>query len=101
MLAYARRATIVAMTIESLRTVRDHFSEFADRAEREHERVVVTRNGRPSVVLISYEDLEALEETLDILSDPDALAEIREAEAEIERGEVVEGVDVVRALRPR
>ena len=33
-----------------------------------------TRNGRPAAVLIGYQDLEALEETLDILSDPDARA---------------------------
>jgi mRNA interferase RelE/StbE len=33
------------MTVEPLRAVRDHLSEFVDRAEREHERVVVTRNG--------------------------------------------------------
>lgn len=92
----------MAMTaVEPVRNVRDRFSEFVDRAEREHERVVVTRNGRPAVVLISYEDLEALEETLDILSDPNALAEIREAEAGVDRGEYIEGVEAVRALRPR
>ncbi len=87
--------------LEPLRTVRDHFSEFVDRAEKEHERVVVTRNGRPSVVLISYEDLEAIEETLDILSDPNALREIREAEAAMANGDFIEGVDAVWALRQR
>lgn len=91
----------MAMTVEPLRTVRDHLSEFVDRAEREHEHVVVTRNGRPAAVLIGYEDLAALEETLDILSDPEALAEIRQAEAEVARGEMIEGVEAVRALRPR
>lgn len=87
------------MTVEPLRSVRDHLSEFVDRAEREHERVVVTRNGRPAAVLIGYDDLVGLEETLDILSDPAALAEIRQAEAEVARGEGVRGVDAVRALR--
>lgn len=96
-----RRATIVAMTVEPLRTVRDHLSEFIDRAEREHERVVVTRNGRPVVVLIGYEDLAALEETLEILSDPEAMSDIRAAREEVARGDVVEGVEAVRALRPR
>lgn len=93
--------TIVAMTVEPLRNVRDHLSEFVDRAEREHERVVVTRNGRPAAVLIGYDDLAGLEETLDILSDPEALGEIRRAEAEVERGEGIRGVDAIRALRPR
>ena len=96
-----RRGTIVAMTVEPLRSVRDHLSEFVDRAEREHERIVVTRNGRPAAVLLAYDDLAALEETLDVLSDPEALADIRQAEAEVGRGNVVRGVDAVRALRSR
>ncbi len=50
----------VPMSVEPLRAVRDHLSEFVDRAEREHERVVVARNGRPAAVLIGYEDLAAL-----------------------------------------
>ena len=80
--------------------MRDHLSEFVDRAEREHERVVVTRNGRPAAVLIGYEDLAALEETLEILSDPETMAGIRESRSEVDRGDVVRGVDAVRALRP-
>lgn len=94
-------ATIVAMSVEPLRALRDHLSEFVDRAEREHERVVVTRNGRPAAVLIGYEDLAALEETLEVLSDPETMAGIRESRSEVDRGDVVRGVDAVRALRPR
>lgn len=89
------------MTVEPLRAVRDHLSEFVDRAEREHERVVVTRNGRPAAVLIGYDDLEALEATLELLADPQALAELRDARDEAARGDVVRGVDAVRVLRPR
>jgi antitoxin YefM len=89
------------MSIEPLRAVRDHLSEFVDRAEREHERVVVTRNGRPAAVLIGYEDLAALEETLEILSDSETMAGIRESRSEVDRGDVVRGVDAVRALRPQ
>ncbi|MGH3438571.1 MAG: type II toxin-antitoxin system Phd/YefM family antitoxin [Sciscionella sp.] len=87
------------MTVEPLRAVRDHLSDFVDRAEREHERTVITRNGRPAAVVIGYNDLEAMEETLDILSTPGALEEIKAAEAAVEAGDVVEGVDAVRALR--
>jgi PHD/YefM family antitoxin component YafN of YafNO toxin-antitoxin module len=36
------------MTTDSLRNVKDRFSEFADRVDREHERIVVTRNVRPA-----------------------------------------------------
>jgi len=93
------RATIVAMRTESLRQVRDHLSEVVDRVEHEHERVTLTRNGRPAAVLISPDDLAQLEETLDVLGDPEALAEIREADAAYARGEIVRGVEAVRALR--
>ena len=92
-------ATIVSMSIEPLRAVRDHFSEVIDRVEFLHERVVVTRNGHAAAVLISPDDLAELEETLDVLSDPEALADIREADAAYARGDVVRGVDAVRQLR--
>ena len=60
------------MTTESLRNVKERFSEFVDRVGRTHERITVTKNGRPAAVLISVEDLESLEETLAILSEPGA-----------------------------
>jgi PHD/YefM family antitoxin component YafN of YafNO toxin-antitoxin module len=45
--------------------------------------VVITKHGRPAVVMLSLEDLESLEETLAILSDPELLAAIRGADAEV------------------
>ncbi len=87
------------MSTESLRSVKDRFSEFVERVERHHERVVVTRNGRPAAVLVSPEDLASLEETLDVLSNPVAVAELVEAEAAQAAGDVVQGADAVRALR--
>ena len=87
------------MTTEPLRAVRDHLSELVDRVEREHERVVVTRNGRAAAVLISAEDLAELEETLAVLGDSRALADVREADQAYQAGDVVRGVDAVRALR--
>jgi prevent-host-death family protein len=87
-------------TTDSLRNVKDRFSEFVDRVDREHERVVVTRNGRPAAVLISPDDLESLEETLELLSDSSAVKALLEAEAAVASGDVVRGVDAVRALRP-
>lgn len=87
------------MSVEPLRTVRDHLSEFVDRVEREHERIVLTRNGRAAAVLISPEDLAELEETVSVLSDPAAMADIREADEAYARDDVVRGVEAVRRLR--
>jgi antitoxin YefM len=94
-----RCGTIVAMSTEALRTVKDRLSEFVDRVQREHDRVVITRNGRPAAVLISPDDLDSLEETLDLLSDRKAIKELRDAELAVAAGDVVRGVDAVRNLR--
>jgi prevent-host-death family protein len=88
-------------TTESLRNVKDHLSDFVDRVEHQHERVVVTRNGRPAAVLMSPEDLEALEETLAVLSDKATMARLRTAESEVNSDDVVRGVQAVRSLRAR
>ncbi len=87
------------MTSEPLRSVRDHLSELVDRVEREHDRVMITRNGRDAAVLISAADLDELEETVSVLSDPEALADIREADQAYGRGDVIRGSDAVRRLR--
>lgn len=69
-----------------LADVKNRLSEVVERLEREHGRVVITKHGRPAAVVISVEDLEGLEETLDVLSDPKVLRRIRKAESEIATG---------------
>ncbi len=69
--------------------VRAHLSEITDRVEGEQERVIVTRNGRAAAVLVSPDDLESLEETLAVLSDPELMRQIREGEAAIRAGDSV------------
>jgi prevent-host-death family protein len=73
-----------------LAEVRDRLSPLVNSVEATHERVVITKNGRPAAVLISYDDLESLQETLEILSDPDVVREIRDALADPERYSVDE-----------
>lgn len=86
---------IQVMTTISLASVKARLSSFVDSVEATHERVVITRNGEPAAVLISPADLESLEETIALLSDPDAMEEINEARRGIAMGEVV-GVEAVR-----
>lgn len=64
-------------------------SELAERVERHHDRILVTRNGRPSFVLMSPDDLESLEETLDILSDAELMKSLRKSRREAARGEIL------------
>jgi len=61
-------------------------SELADRVEGQHDRILVTRNGRPTFVLVSPDDLESLEETLDILRDEELITSIRQSRRQAEAG---------------
>lgn len=81
--------TIMVMLTKSLAEVKAHLSAYVSSVHDTHERVVITRNGEPAAVLIAPDDLESLEETLAILSDPTAMAEIAEADAAVARGDVV------------
>jgi prevent-host-death family protein len=72
-----------------LAEIKKRLSQIVDGVEQQHDRVVLTRNGRPAAVILSPDDLESLEETLAILSDPSAMQDIREAESEIDNGDVV------------
>lgn len=69
-----------------LAEVKDRLSEIVERIRRQHGRVVITKHGRPAAVLLSTEDLESLEETLEIMSDPGLTAAIRAAEADVAAG---------------
>ncbi len=73
----------------SLAEVRNHLSEVVERLEREHGRVVITKHGRPAVVVLSVEDLDSLEETLEILSAVPLLTDVQAGMAELATGDAV------------
>lgn len=83
-----------------LSEVKAKLSEIVDQVITTQERVTVTRNGRPVAVLVSFDDLEAIEETMAILSDPAAMREIEQGRAAIESGDVVHQAEI-EALRDR
>ena len=82
------------MTTTSLAAVKAHFSAYVDSVWTTHERVVITRNGEPAAVLISPDDPASLEETIAVLSDPEAMREISLGRAEMERGDVVDASEI-------
>lgn len=67
--------------------------------ERTHERVTITRHGRPIAVVLAAEDLEALEETADVLNRPGALAAIAAGLAELDAGLEIDGAEVLARFR--
>ena len=66
-----------------LADVKNRLSEVVDRLQREHGRVVITKHGHPAAVVMSVEDLESLEETLDIMDSAALLADIRDSLTEL------------------
>lgn len=78
-------ARLVAMLAEQLplAEVKNRLSEVVDAVEREHGRLVITKHGRPAAIIVSVEDLDGLEETLDVMGNSALLGDIREALAEL------------------
>lgn len=76
-----------AATPVPLSEAKARLSELARRVRRQHERITLTRNGEPEAVLLSVDDLEGMEMTLEILGDAVAVTRISESLATLERGE--------------
>lgn len=74
----------------SLADAKARLSEVVEGIETEHRRVVITKHGRPSVVVLAVDDLASLEDTLDVLSDADAMADLREAAEARRTGKAIE-----------
>lgn len=87
--------------IMSLAEAKAHLSELVSRVGRQHDRVTVTVHGRPSAVVVSIDELEALEETIAVLSDEAALRQLADAEGEIARGEGETEEELAEAMRRR
>lgn len=78
------------MTAVPVGDARDRLSEYVSQVERTHERVTITRHGHPAAVLISADDLAAIEETLEILGTPGAVKAIGEGLADAAAGRFAE-----------
>lgn len=89
------------MTTISLSEAKAKLSEVADEVDRTHQRAHITRNGRAYVVLIAAEDLESLEATIELLSDPAAIRRIREAEDAVSRGDVTTAEEMALLMEQR
>lgn len=85
----------------SIAETKAHLSELVAQAGNEHERITVTVHGRPTAVLLAVEDLEALEETLAVLSDPALLHSLSQADAELTRGEGEDQASLTAAMQAR
>lgn len=86
----------------ALKDVRNRLSEVVDQVEREHDRVIITKHGRPAAVVLSVDDLASLEETLEILGRPALMRQIDESLGEFAAGdtEALTKDEILRILQP-
>ena len=84
--------------------MKNRLSEVIERLESEHGRVEITNHGRPAAGVLSIEDLDGLEETLEVLSNKPLMRRLRKSQAEVEAGDATElsndeALDLVRGRR--
>ena len=89
------------MSTVPLSEAKARLSEIAEEVDRTHERVHVTRHGREYVVLVSAEDLESLEATIELLQDQAAMDRIRQAEADVVAGRLTSADDMAVLMEER
>lgn len=73
-----------------LSEVRRRLSEVVARIERENGRVVITKRGRRVAVMLSIDEMEGLEETIDVFSDLALVRRIPTGQSEINAGKAEE-----------
>lgn len=74
------------MTTLSLAEARANLSKLVESAVTTQEIFEITRNGNRDAVLLSADEYDSLLETIDILSDEETMAQIREAQAQQKAG---------------
>ncbi len=77
----------MAMETLSITEAKNRFTELADRAAAEHDHFTVTRNGHPHVMVVSVAEWDELQETIAVLSDPQARADLAESAEAAQRGD--------------
>lgn len=84
------------MRTVALSEAKDRLSALVDEAERTHEVIHITRHGHVAAVLMSADELESLHETLHLLSQPGAVEQLRQADADLAAGNTVSGDELRR-----
>jgi antitoxin YefM len=78
---------------------RSELTKLLDEVIERHQHIVITRNGMPAAVMISPDDYEALQETVEVLQDAELMDSLRKSEADLKAGRVTKWSDVKRDLR--
>ena len=89
------------MTQLTISEARKRFLDLPEKLAREPERAVtITRRGQPVLAVLPREFYESIVETLDVLSEPELVAALRESLEDIERGRLLNHEEVGARLGP-
>lgn len=58
----------------------------------------ITHKGKPTAVIMSAEELESWQETVDILNDPETMKNIRLSQKQIKQGKTVDFEQVIKQM---
>ena len=73
----------------SISQARHRLTQLAGQLQREQETVEVTNRGRPVLAILPWALYEAMEETIEILSDEDLMKRLRESLRQLKRGRLI------------
>ena len=79
-----------------LTEARATLSELLDEVQGKQDHIVITRNGKPVALLMSMDEWESWEETIEVASDPETLAALKRSEEDVKAGRLVDLDDVLR-----
>jgi antitoxin YefM len=84
------------MAAVPLGDARNRLSEYVADVEHTHERITITRHGHPAAVLISVDELESIEETLEVLRTPGTVEAIQKGLADAAAGRFVNNDEILK-----
>ena len=77
-----------------LTEARKALPKIVDEVSAGHEHIVITKRGKPEAVVMSLDEFESWQETLEIMADRKAMAAIARAERDIKAGRVRSWEDI-------
>ncbi len=81
----------------SLKELRPELPKVIKSIDEKFDRFIITKRGKPVVVMMSIDDYESLIETLDILEDKETMKRVRKGEDEIKSGKTRSWKEVKRS----
>ncbi len=82
----------------TIKDLRPSLPKVMELVEKQMERFVITKRGKPIGVLLSLQDYEGLLETIDILGDKELVKRLDRAEADVKAGRTRSLEDIRRSL---